>query len=178
MALVTVDGTDFRIPEPMPFHRGWYSHKYKRAGVRYEIAVCIATGCIVHTLGPFPCGHWSDISIFRFGLKKMLLPNELVVADKGYRFDHKCLTPIDSTDLPTLHAMSVARARHEGINGMLKKWKILSEMYRHSLHKHKYVFKAIITMTQLKLLDNRGTFQVGNFGVSTRGENASGNLSE
>ena len=166
-ALVTVDGTDYRIFEPIPFHRGWYSHKYKRAGVRYEISVCIATGCIVHTLGPFPCGHWSDISIFRFGVKKLLLPNECVIADKGYRFDEKCLTPLDFTDLQTLHAMSVTRARHEGINGMLKDWKILKDTYRHSLQKHKYVFNAVIVMTQLKLLDGRGTFQVTEFGFMT-----------
>lgn len=53
--LVSVDGTDFRIYERHPFWSGWFSHKFKGPGVRYEVAVCIKTGDVVWINGPFPC---------------------------------------------------------------------------------------------------------------------------
>lgn len=64
--------------------KAFRSHKFKHAGLRYEIAVCILTGDIVWVIGPFPCGAWPDISIFRFALKYLLDENERVEADDGY----------------------------------------------------------------------------------------------
>jgi hypothetical protein len=56
---MTVDGTDFRFQEPIPFDPGWYSHKFKCACLRYEIGICIQTGEIALLInGPFPCGAW------------------------------------------------------------------------------------------------------------------------
>eukprot|EP00171_Calliarthron_tuberculosum_P023094 IDg23094t1 len=40
---VSVDGTDCQIAEPRPFNRGWYSHKFKGPGVRYEVGIVIDT---------------------------------------------------------------------------------------------------------------------------------------
>ena len=59
--LVTVDGTDFRIAE---HGRPFFSHKYKKSGLRYEVALCILTGDVVWINGPYECGMWPDISIF------------------------------------------------------------------------------------------------------------------
>ena len=81
--LVTVDGTDFRIPEPSPLDTQWYSHKFKGPGLQYEIAVCIRTGKIVSYNGPFECGRWPDLNIFRNKVKRMLPVGERVVADRG-----------------------------------------------------------------------------------------------
>ena len=95
---MTVDGTDFQIQEPSPFESRWYSHKFKGPGLRYEVAVSILGGDIVHTNGPFPCGTWLDISIFRSMLMDKLLPGEFVEADKGYRGQYdKIRTPVDYT---------------------------------------------------------------------------------
>lgn len=82
---MTVDGTDFRIEQPTEFSKRWYSHKFKGPGLRYEVALSILGGDIVWTNGPFPCGSWPDISIFRAGLIDELRPMEMVEADKGYR---------------------------------------------------------------------------------------------
>eukprot|EP00957_Ditylum_brightwellii_P031324 2374452-Ditylum_brightwellii.AAC.1 len=30
--LISVDGVDFKIPEPQPFCPGWYLHKFKSSG--------------------------------------------------------------------------------------------------------------------------------------------------
>jgi len=61
---VSVDGTDFRIFNWKPFWSGWFSHKFKGPGVRYEVGLCIRTGDIVWINGPFPCGQYPDITIF------------------------------------------------------------------------------------------------------------------
>ena len=63
--LISIDAADFKILIPKPFNKKWYSHKSESAGLRYEIAICIQTGRMVWTKGPFPCGVWPDIKIFR-----------------------------------------------------------------------------------------------------------------
>lgn len=77
--------------EPFPFHRKWFSHKLKKAGVRYEVAVSIKTRNICWINGPFPSGSFLDLSIFRNDLKSNLLNSEKVIADKGYRGDPSCI---------------------------------------------------------------------------------------
>ena len=94
--LVSVDGTDCPINDPKPFNSKWYSHKFKRAGVRYEVAVCIQTGDIVWVNGPYPCGRWPDISIFRDKLKWKLAAGEKVEADRGYRGEKQYIRTPDS----------------------------------------------------------------------------------
>lgn len=93
---LTVDGTDFRICKPSPFSTRWFSHKFKGPGLRYEVAVSIVGGDIVHTNGPFPCGAWPDIKIFRSDLINKLAPGEMVEADNGYRGQpDKIRTPVN-----------------------------------------------------------------------------------
>jgi hypothetical protein len=91
---MVVDGIDFRIQEQRKngFNKNWYSHKYRKAGIRYEVATSINTGHIVWIHGPFPAGSCKDKTIYRIGLKPHLLPGEKVWADDGYRGD---LTVID-----------------------------------------------------------------------------------
>ena len=64
MCFVTVDGTDFRIMEPIPLNKDWFSHKFKGPGLRYEIAVSIRKGHTVSINGPFPAGAYPDRRIF------------------------------------------------------------------------------------------------------------------
>ena len=83
--LVSVDGTDFRVPQYMPFSKIWYSHKFKAPGVRYEVGLTIRTGHIVWIHGPFPCESWPDMKNFRHVMIHFLGPGERVEADLGYR---------------------------------------------------------------------------------------------
>ena len=89
-----IDGTDFRIYEPEVFSPDWYSHKFKGPGLRYEIGVALNTGDVVWINGPFRCGEWTDIKIFRDDLIKYLDENERVEADDGYSGENPefCLT--------------------------------------------------------------------------------------
>ena len=69
ICLMSIDGTDVKINEPLPFHLIWWSHKHNSAGLCNEIGVCIQTGHIVWFNGPFPCGI-PDLLIFDLSLSK------------------------------------------------------------------------------------------------------------
>ena len=154
--LVTVDGTDFKIKEPKPFSPSWYSHKFKGAGLRYEVAICIQTGWIVWINGPFKCGEWSDRRIMQEDLEMMFLPWEKYVADKGYRDGgFKAETPDDNDPKVFKEMKASARSRHEATNKLFKDWKSLREMFRHPIHKHGNVFMAIAIITQM-IIKERG----------------------
>jgi DDE superfamily endonuclease len=164
--LVTVDGTDFRIGEPVPFRRVWYSQKYSGPALRYEVAVCIATGDIVAFNGPFAPKTNPDITIFRYGLKRQLGPAEKVVCDKGYKGDTRTCTPYNSLNKHHRKAMSVARARHETVNRRLKVWKVLRNGFRHHRNKHNLVFRAVISLTQIYFNEGHRPFQLKAFTYS------------
>ena len=121
MCLVSVDGTDFQIYQWKPFWRGWFSHKFKGPGVRYEVGLCIMTGHIVWIHGPFPCGKWPDLKIFRNAMKQQLSPGEKVQADLGYRGEPDYIVlPTGVNDIGQR-----VRARHETVNKRFKQWGIL-----------------------------------------------------
>ena len=64
------------------------------------MAICIQTGWIVWTNGPFPCGSFPDSKIFlQEGLKFELGENERVEVDNGYRGDVAFSGPSDFCDV-------------------------------------------------------------------------------
>ena len=129
VCLITVDGTDFRIQEPTPFSPRWYSHKFCGPGVRYEVGVCIKTGWIVWINGPFPCGEWPDLRIACDALIYALDPGEFYIADGGYReMNGYSDTPTGRHDFSD-RVKSLARARHETINGQLKVFSVLKQTF-------------------------------------------------
>jgi hypothetical protein len=153
--LVSVDGTDFPILEPHPFSHANFSHKFKGPGVRYEVAVCIRTGDIVWTNGPFQPGAWPDIKIFRKDLVHKLIRNERVEADRGYNgdFPEFVKTPTYLQSDPTIEMRAKVAARHETCNQRFKMWGILRNDFRIKgddlWEKHGIVFDAIAVITQL-----------------------------
>ena len=116
LCLVSVDGTDFKIQEPYPFFKGWYSHKFKPA-VYYEVAICIAKGNIVWINGPYPEGLFSDLCIFCFLLKWLLFPWEMVKVDLGYRGElFHCSTKEHCRDDIQCKEKSTVWTHHETVN--------------------------------------------------------------
>lgn len=144
-----MDGTDFKIHEPKPFNKKWYSHKFKAAGLRYEIGICIRTGKIVWIHGPFPCGDWPDLKIFRSRLKLELGDDEQVEADKGYRGEPKCRLPNEFHTESDKVAKTTARMRHEGVNGSFKNFGILKQTFRGERKRHKSIFLAIAVLVEI-----------------------------
>jgi len=164
--LVSIDTTDVPIEEPKPFSKKWYSHKFQGAGLRYEIAVSIKKGHIVWVHGPFPCGSYPDISIFRHTLKHYLEENERVEADNGYNGEQPmfCKTPGGfSSRAEGAEARLVRRrlrSRHETVNKWIKDFGILSQVYRHNLIDHCHVFRAVVVLTQLAIENGEPLFEI------------------
>ena len=158
---MSVDGTDFKIQEPSPFWKGWYSHKFKGPAVRYEVAICIATGDIVWINGPYPAGFFSDLRIFRFVLKGLLYPWEMVEVDLGYRGEPlHCSTKEHYRDEVQCIEKSTVRARHETVNERFKNWNCLHDTFRHDVVKHKDVFRAVAAITQLVIQTESPLFSI------------------
>ena len=160
--MMTVDGVDFEIREPYPFNKEtskiWYNHKFKGPGLRYELALCIKTGDIVWFNGPFPCGV-PDLNIFSSGLKKLLGPGEKVIADRGYKGETRICLPDDWVNKAHKKAMSQLWAKQETVNGCLKNWGCLKQVFRPSRDKHHLVSKAIVVMTQVSIANGNPSYQ-------------------
>jgi len=160
ICLVTVDCADFKIHEPTPFSNKWFSHKFKHAGLRYEIAICIQTGWIVWINGPYPCGHWPDLDISRDGLNQALLPWEKFVADGTYKDEYGYSYTPTGYNTREQHMKAVARARHETINGVFKKFGALKDEWRHHRTKHGIAFSAIANIVQAQIQCEPTSFKV------------------
>ena len=133
----------------------WYSFKHNGPGIRYEIALSLKHGHIVWVEGPYPCGQWPDIKIFRHCLRNFLDPSERVEADDGYIGDQPkyCKTPggFSSRTENIDEKRRRIRARHETVNLRLKHFCILNKTYRHNLKDHAFVFGTVAVLVQLSL---------------------------
>lgn len=162
VSLLVVDGADYSCYEPGAwkglFSSSWFSHKHNGPGIRYELATCINTGDIVWFHGPFPCGSFPDIKIFRLALKRFLLASERVWGDRGYQGDLKVITPYHPFSKAHQKEMGIARARHETINGRFSDWGALSQVYRHALKKHHLIYSSIAVITQLEHVNGYSSF--------------------
>jgi hypothetical protein len=162
--LISVDCTDVPIQEPSPFSKRWYSHKLNKAGLRYEVGVSLKGGDVVWIHGPFPCGEWPDISIFRSCLKLHLDKGERVEADNGYSGEEplSCKTPggfySRSENMDADRAR--LRSRHETVNMRLKVFNILNNKYRHGRQDHAFVFRAVAVLVQLAIESGEPLFKL------------------
>ena len=153
--MLSVDGTDFRVAKS--YEKPLYSYKFKKSGLRYEVALCIKTGDICWTAGPYLPGIWNDNMIFNNGLVYQLEAGERCETDDGYRGS----APV-YVKLPTLPEEDPVRAaiqqrvrnRQETVNKRFKNWAILAVPYRHKLLDHQSVFCAIVALTQLSFVEN------------------------
>ena len=146
---VSLDGTDYRIMEPTPFDKKWYSFKFNGPGLRYEIALAILTGHIVWANGGLPCGDWPDLRLARNAFVEFLEPNEKALADKGYNDTDHFVFPSDSRN--DNKRQKVIMARHETVNRRMKEFAVLGQRFRHALHKHPMCFHACLHLTQLMI---------------------------
>ena len=127
--LVMVDETDFWICEPKPFTKYFYSHKFAKAGLHYEVGMCIQTGLIVWINGPFAAGKYNDITIFQSKMIYELLGWGMVEADHGYvghlnKISVKYELGVSENQFKVKIG---ARARGEMINGRFKNFCILTD---------------------------------------------------
>jgi hypothetical protein len=162
---MSVDGTDFRIPQKgaatkdNPFR----SHKYAgKSALHYELGVDILMGNLVWIQGPYPTGAWPDIKIFTSCLAHFLEPYNRVKANNGYRgHADKVKCPKNSVNpVKNLKMQGCVRAHHETLNRRLKNWGILSQVFRHDIRCHGDVFWACAVITQLTIEHGEPLFVV------------------
>ena len=168
LGLLTIDGTDFRVGitgVQAKSRKRFYSYKFKKPGLRYEVGICIKSGEICWLHGPFPAGAYNDLSIFRSALKNTLDEYEVVEADDGYQGEDplKYLIPkfcnlFDNDEMQ--EARYRARSRHETCNKRFKQFHILRDTFRNDIEKHAYAFRAIVVLTQLSLKRGEPLFEV------------------
>ena len=66
----------------------------------------------------------------------------------------------DANPLENLEMQGRVRARHGTLNGQLKNWGILSQVFRHDIRSHGEVFRACAVVTQLAIDDGELLFEV------------------
>ena len=82
-SFVALDGTECPIQKSTPFSKHWFSHERNWAGLRCDLTVSVSTASAVWASEPWTPGWFSDVSIFRNGLKTRLGISEFIVADAG-----------------------------------------------------------------------------------------------
>jgi hypothetical protein len=77
----------------------FYSHKFKQAGVDYELGISVHHNSLVWMNGPFPAGD-HDINVFRSkqGLKAKIPTGKKVIGDKGYIGEKAIISTPNSHD--------------------------------------------------------------------------------
>ena len=140
----------------MPSSR-WYSQKFNKAGLAYEIGVSVYHNKVCWCSGPFPAGQ-NDLRIFRKpnGLMSKIPENKRVIADEGYVGEPtKAATrnEFDSSDVVNLKRR--AKARQESVNQKLKSFAILNQAFRTTggqrMVKHQMAFEACLIIIQYEL---------------------------
>lgn len=155
--IMSVDGTHCWIAEPghpeFSQDSSYYSHKFNKAGINYELGIALASQKLIWMNGPFKAGM-NDVSIFRNeGLKDRLsVLQKKAIGDAGYNgHQEQCVTPNPNDSVRVKKFKSRALKRHETFNGMTKAFDALSGRFRHSRDKFPIVFEAICVICQYKI---------------------------
>ena len=122
----------------------------------------ILAGNLVWIQGLYPAGKYTKIKIFNKVLRNFLEPGKWVEANEGYRSHPdkiKCLGN-DTNPVKNQAMQGRVRAHHETLNGRLKNWGILSQVFRHHITMHGDVFRACAVVTQLTIQDSEPLFEV------------------
>ena len=155
--LISVDGVHFHTREYQhPVYSKntkLYSHKFRTAGLSYEIGIDLNESRVVHVNGPFPAGH-TDKVIFKKGLYDKIPKGCCAIGDKGYidqSVAEKLSTPNAHDNEETRKFKGRARARHESFNKMLKRWAIMTHRFVHENDKHVACFDAVLVLCQYQM---------------------------
>lgn len=153
---MSVYGTDCRVSEPQPFHTKWYSHKFNGPGLRYVLVMSIGTKNIVWINGPFPCGSFPDVRIFKAFLQQKLNDDETLIADRGYR-NIKCVYEAPGHDESISSAI---RAIHKVVYRRLKQFCVLRCRFRHRFMIHPDCFHAVSVLTYIMIGKSDSMFYI------------------
>mgnify|MGYP006060792747 CR=1 FL=1 len=156
--IMTVDGTHCAVEEPnhpiWSQDREYYSHKYNRAGINYELGISIGENKLIWMNGLFKAGK-NDVSIFtKHGLKNRLLNlKKKAIGDGGYHGHYNCISTPNAHDSKAVRTFkSRALKRHETFNGRTKVFEILRQRFRNDVKtRFPIVFESICVICQYKI---------------------------
>jgi hypothetical protein len=162
---ITVDGTHCWLQEPQ--HATWsqdsryFSHKYGKAGLAYELGISISESKLVWLNGPFMAGK-NDVQIFQKGLKqKLQTAGKMAIGDGGYTgHPYQCSTPNNHNSSSLSKFKSRALKRHERFNGLTKAFNCLSGRFRHSVDRFTNCFEAVCVICQYQVEMDCPLFEV------------------
>ena len=166
--ILTVDGTHCWIHEPdhplFSMDDKFYSHKYNKSGVNYELAVSISTSRLIWMNGPFKAGE-SDMKVFRErGLRdKMRQLGRKGIADGGYHAaeDFDVLSFPNADDDPLVKKFKRrAQRRQEVFNNKTKVFHCLKHMFWHSCNRFADCFEAVCVICQCQMENGSPLFNV------------------
>ena len=155
--VLTVDGIHCWIQEPKhpvwSQDRKYYSHKYGKSGLMYELGICLSTGRLLWMRGPFPAGT-SDITVARReGLvDELSRRGQKAIGDRGYNGEPATISTPNAHDNKGV-AIFKRRAlmRHENFNGIIKRFAVTHDCFRHSKERFELAFEAVCVIAQYKI---------------------------
>jgi hypothetical protein len=162
--LLSIDGVHCRCFEPQ--NSDWsknpkyYSHKFKQAGLAYEVAISVFHNQVVSLNGPFPASV-NDTTIFNGGIRHKIPKGKKAIVDNGYKGKNPQFSkpnPLDSKPLRNFKGR--VRSRQECFNARLKTFKCLEHDFRHGEAKHKKCFEAVAVVCQYQLENGSPLFDV------------------
>ena len=163
---VTVDGQHCWVHEQL--HATWsqdpkyYSHKYGKAGLNYELAISLSNNQLVWMNGPYPAG-WNDLMVFKnHGLKNKLIECGVRgIGDAGYHGHHEAISAPNPHDSKAVKLFkSRALKRHETFNGLMKRFDCLNGRFRHSIKRFKCCFEAVGVICQYQIEIDHPLFDI------------------
>ena len=146
---ICVDGVTVGTTESYPFHSGNYDKKRNGPGKNFELCTDMA-GNIVKISGPHPAGFYPDHVIFLEETMAALDIDEKCEGDRLYRNQLPAYFPADRNDDEKEFA-NRRRARHETMNGRLKRFGCLDKKFTHGDIKLSDCFEAVAVITQLEI---------------------------
>ena len=155
--VLSVDGIHCWINEPS--HPEWsqdpayYSHKYNKAGLDYELGISLVDNRLLWMVGPFPAGT-NGITVFREKglLEELKKRKQSAIGDKGYNGEPEHCSTFNAHDNAGVRLFkSRALKRHENFNNLLKQNKILDSRFRHSFSRFRDAFEACCVLAQYRI---------------------------
>ena len=166
--IMTVDGVHCWCYEPkhpeFSMDTKYYSHKYNKAGLNYELGVSISESRLIWMKGPFPAGT-NDKTVFReHGLcDRLRHVGKKAIVDGGYYAADllDVLSPPNASDSPRVKKFKRrAQRRHEVFNGMIKSFECLSQRFRHGEAKFASCFEACCVIMQYQMENGSPLYKV------------------
>jgi hypothetical protein len=157
----STDGVDFETWEKqhpdLPMDPKNMSHKFMGCAAKYLIVLSVFRSKCVLIAGPFR-GGLHDVDMCRqSGFMARLQQNgKVCIADRGFRSKHaherRLFALPDYMDSPELsNFKSRARLRQESFNSRLKKFRVLSNKWRHGMEKHGIALRAVAVIVQYQM---------------------------